>query len=211
VLFTAYPADAPDVRDASVWAVVEKPNFDELERVFGQLAHGVATSPTSEHERRRPWRERPRIELPVVPSPSGLEEPGSFARAVDVLEPGDAVLVVDLTPVDDDRSHWHDLLATDRFLALARELRILLRVQDRLGVLDEGPLVALLLDAGHPGVDSVWHRLEAAQQRARITGVLSGGWAVHEETALTVATLGRARDAAQRSLGQPPGDRLWAG
>lgn len=211
VVFTAYAADSPELREVSVRAVIEKPHFDQLEQLFAELAAGVVTEGLpAEQERRRTPRQRSRIPLPVVRSPSGLEEPESFVGVLDALEPGDAVLVVHVAPIETAAGPWATLLATDRFLAVAREARAVLRVQDRLAV-DEGQLVAILLESGRPGVESAWRRLEAAQSRARIPAVLSGGWAVHEELETPFATAARARDAARRSVGQPPGDRLWAG
>jgi hypothetical protein len=99
---------------------------------------------------------------------------------------------------------------TDRFLAVARALRTILRVQDRLSV-DGDHLAALLLDGQRAGVDSVWRRLERAQELTGLGAVISGGWSLVHEEEVPHAAADRARQAAARSVGQPPGQRLWAG
>jgi hypothetical protein len=161
-------------------------------------------------ERRRVPRERPSIPVPAGRTPSGLEPPEAIAAVVDALEDGDAVFVVHLAGDSSIDSPFERLAYTDRLLAVARELRIQLRAQDRLGI-EGNDLVAILLDGGRAAVDSLWRRLEAAHDRANIGGVLSAGWAMHEDIEPAQAVVSRAVAAAQRSIGQPPGDRLWAG
>jgi CheY-like chemotaxis protein len=209
VVFTAYADESPDIRQSAVRAIVDKPDFEELERVLAELAHGV-TRTELPSERRKAVRARPHVPPLASRTPSGLEEPGAFAEVIDALEPGDGVLIVHVAAAVVVASPWEELVETDRLLAVARNLRTALRVQDRLSI--DGPeLAALLLDAGRIGIESMWRRLERIHDRSGIGGVLSGGWAVLENGEATFAAVARARDAAHRSIGQPPGDRLWAG
>jgi hypothetical protein len=76
---------------------------------------------------------------------------------------------------------------------------------------EENELAAVLIGAHRQGVLSVWHRLERAHELSAGLGVLTGGWAVYEGTAPPMEVGARARDGAARSIGRPPGDRLWAG
>lgn len=210
VLFTSYADDSPELRDL-VRAVVEKPDFELLEAVLQQLASADGAPTPVGRERRRTPRERPAIGPAVVRSPSGLEDPDSFQRVIDVLEPGDALLDVHVAaPEGPVLDPFNRLVHTDRVLAVARTLRVVLRLQDRMsGEGDE--LHAILLDGERAGVESVWRRLERAHEQAGIGGVLSGGWGVCQVDESPYAAQARARTACQRSIGQPPGDRLWAG
>jgi CheY-like chemotaxis protein len=212
VVFTAYAEEYPDVRSAAVRAVVEKPDFAQLEAVLDGLAHGVPPPVAGvDHERRKPPRDRPNLPAPDVRSPSGLEEPETFMQVVRQLEPGDAVLYVQVIPAEGAAvDPWARLVHTDRFLAVARALRTVLRVQDRLTV-DADQLAAVLLDAQQVGVESAWARLERAQELTSIGGIVSGGWALVHENEHGYEVQARARDAGVRSVGRPPGDRLWAG
>ena len=209
VVFTSYADDSPEVRKSGVRAIVEKPDFEALEATLRGLAGGADGG--GEQERRKRPRERPRVPAPVVKSPSGIEEPESFATVVDVLEPNDGVLFVHVSLADDATADpWGKLLQSDRFLAVARNLRTVLRVQDRLTV--EGDvLVALLLDGERAGVESVWRRLQRVEELTSGGTVVSGGWALVQGDEPAYATVARAREAGRRSVGRPPGDRLWAG
>ncbi len=212
VVFTAFAGEHPDLRDAIVRAVIEKPDFDELERVLLELAQGQMAPDIEGQERRRTPRERPLIPPPTGRTPSGLELPEALAAIIDVLEPSDGVLVVHVSEPPggpDAEPSWQEVLHYDRLLAVARTLRAVLRTQDRMGV-ERGALVAVLVDGGRPGVDSVWRRLERAHEMTGTGGIVSAGWAVVEGTDGPVA-LTRAMNAAQQSIGQLPGDRLWAG
>jgi CheY-like chemotaxis protein len=207
VVFTSYADDSPDVRRSGVRAIIEKPDFDALEdalRGLGSKDEGTG------QERRRTPRPRPRVPQPDVRSPSGIEDPSTFDAVIDALEPGDGVLVVHVAVPDEPPSAWTDLLNADRFLAVARNLRTVLRVQDRLTV-EDGRLVAVLLDGERAGVESVWKRLERVEVLTGGEMVVSGGWALVQPDERPVAALVRAREAAGRSVGRAPGDRLWAG
>jgi len=208
IVFTAYADESPDLHSA-VRAIVDKPDFEALERVLVELAHGIPRTEV-QGEQRKPARARPHVPPLASRTPSGLEEPTAFAEVIDALEPGDGILIVHVAANAVVASPWQELVETDRLLAVARNLRAALRVQDRLSI--DGPdLAVLLLDARRVGVESLWHRLERIHDRSGIGGVLSGGWAVLDDGESTFAAVARARDAAHRSMGQPPGDRLWAG
>ena len=210
VVFTSYADDSPDVRRSGVKAIVEKPNFEELDGVLRSLAGDADEGATEEKRRKRP-RERPRVPEPVVKSPSGIEDPESFARVVDVMEPGDGILYVHVAiPEPEGDGPWDELLATDRFLAVARNLRTVLRVQDRLTV-EDGKLKAVLLDGERAGVESVWRRLERVEELTAGGTIVSGGWALIWPGEPPVASVARAKTACDRSVGKAPGDRLWAG
>lgn len=217
VVFTAYAADSPEVRDAGVRAVIEKPDFEGLEAVLASMAAGAEASTPDGAERRRPVEARSTMPQPGFLTASGIESPYTFAGAIEDLQPGDAVLVVHVATPEHGRG-WHGRLAeTDHLLAVARALRAVLRVQDRMSVVEPvgdepmADLRALLLGGGRPGVESVFRRLERAHEALAIGGVISGGWALVEAGATGPLAVSRADDAARRSIGQPEGDRLWAG
>ena len=208
VVFTSYADDSPDVRRSGVKAVIEKPDFDALEEALRGL--GTADAGTGQERRRTP-RPRPRVPQPDIKSPSGIEEPSTFDAVIDALEPNDGVLVVHVAvPEERLEPDWAELLNHDRFLAVARNLRTVLRVQDRLTV-EDGRLVAVLLDGERAGVESVWKRLERVEGLTGGAMVVSGGWSLVQPGEPPLAALVRARDAAARSVGRAPGDRLWAG
>ena len=211
IVFTSYADDSPEVRRSGVKAIVEKPDFESLEEALRALSGDAAGEGGSEQERRKRPRDRPRVPAAVVRTPSGIEEPDSFAGVIDALEPNDGVLFVHVMPAADvPPGEWGRLVAADRFLAVARNLRTVLRVQDRLTV-EDGVLAAILLDGERAGVESVWKRLQRVEDLTGGTTVISGGWALVQENEPAYATVARARDAGARSVGRPPGDRLWAG
>lgn len=217
VVFTSYASDSVEVRDAGVRAVIEKPDFDALVEVLDALAKGEeAVTPTGA-ERRRAFVPRPTMPLAGPLTASGLESPQSFADALLHLEPGDAVLVVHVATPDAGAGWFTRLAAADHTLAVARNLRAVLRAQDRLTVGEPdsddriADLRALLLSGGRAGIESVFRRLERAHAAMGLPGVVNGGWAVVEAEGLGGPVLARADDAARRSVGRPEGDRLWAG
>ena len=217
VVFTSYAADSPEVRDAGVRAVIEKPDFEALEQVLHELAKGLEASTPTGAERRRAFEPRSSMPPPGAASASGVESPQTFADALVHLEAGDAVLVVHVATPDPGPGWYARVVGLDHTLAVARNLRSVLRVQDRLTVGDPDAeervtdLVALLLGGGRPGIESVFRRLEKAHTATRLPGVVSGGWAVVEPGMPGVLAVSRADDAARRSIGRSAGDRLWAG
>lgn len=212
VVFTSYADETPQVREAALRAVVDKPDFERLEEVLRELAEDQAVVPEGGGpERRRPPRPRPELVAPGALSPSGLEAHESFEQIVRNLCAADAVLYVVVTPSEGPvLDPWDRLLHTDRFLAVARTLRTVLRVQDRLTAEDD-LLSAVLLDAERAGLESAWRRLERAHEQSGVGGIITAGWAMPDGLELPQQTRSRARDAARLSVGQPPGDRLWAG
>ena len=217
VVFTSYAADSPDVRDAGVRAVIEKPDFEGLVDVLDELAKGQKATTPAGAERRRAFVPRSSMPPAGAPSASGVESPHTFADALNHLEPGDAVLVVHVATPDAGAGWYARLAAADHTLAVARNLRSVLRTQDRLTVGEPdteeriADLRALLLGGGRPGVESVFRRLERAHVTLGLPGVLNGGWAVVEEGVTGSLVVARADDAARRGVGKPEGDRLWAG
>jgi CheY-like chemotaxis protein len=217
VVFTSYAADSPEVRDAGVRAVIEKPDFEGLEEVLASLAKGEQAATPDGAERRRTFEPRSTMPPAGALSISGLESPLTFADALHHLEPNDAVLVVHVAIPDVGGGWFARLSAADHTLAVARNLRSVLRTQDRLTVGEPAgddrieDLRALLLGGGRPGVESVFRRLERVHSSMGLPGVISAGWATAEAGMAGGLVLGRADDAARRSVGQPQGDRLWAG
>jgi CheY-like chemotaxis protein len=217
VVFTSYAAESPDVREAGVRAVIEKPDFEALVQVLDELAKGYTAETPTGAERRRTFEPRSSMPPPGVPSVSGVESPQTFADALFHLEPGDAVLVVHVANAVVAAGWFARLVGADRTLAVARNLRGVLRTQDRLTVGEPDSddrihdLHALLLGGGRPGVESVFRRLERAHAASTLPGVVSGGWALAEPGLAGGLVVARAQDAAQRSVGRPEGDRLWAG
>lgn len=219
VVFTSWAADSPEVRGAAVKRVIEKPDFEELESVLRDLAAGRTSAPEADGrpDRRPPTPPREHFPDPGPVSPSGIEDPDSFDEAVLRLEPGDGLLVVHVALDQAFRGTFPRLLGVDTLLTTARLARGILRVQDRLSITealsdDRIPELAIaILGGGRPGVEAVWRRLERAHELAKAPGVLSAGWALVDEVVPGTAALLRAGEAAGRSIGRAPGDRLWAG
>lgn len=217
VVFTSYAADSPEVRETGVRAVIEKPDFEGLVEVLETLAKGQEADTPTGAERRRVFVPRSAMPPAGGVAASGVESPITFADALLHIEPGDAVLVVHLAVPDAGAGWFARLSAADLILAVARNLRSVLRTQDRLTVGDPDPderitdLRAFLLGGGRPGVESVFRRLERAHASVDLPGVLSAGWAVAEGDMAGGLVLARAEDGARRSVGLPEGDRLWAG
>jgi CheY-like chemotaxis protein len=217
VLFTSWAADSPEVRAADVRAVIEKPDVAALEQVLADLAAGLAAGAPAGADRRQSVRPRPAFPSHGRISPSGLEDPVTFTEAVVHLEPGDAVLVVHVAGIENPRDWFERVAATDLSLSGARLLRALMRTQDRLAATeldaDDQPrdLVALVLGGRRAGAEAVWHRLEQAHERSNLPGVVSAGWAMCDDGVPGPLAVSRAADGARRSIGRPPGERLWAG
>ncbi len=219
VVFTSWAADSPEVRGAGVKAVIEKPDFEQLESILQRVAEGGPTVEEVEGQpdRRPPTDTRERFPEPGSQSPSGIEDPDSFDEAVLRLQAHDGVLVVHVAVDHGMRGTYPSLVGHDTLLATARLLRSILRVQDRLSITEPASedrlpeLAVAVLGGGRPGVEAVWRRLERAHELAKGPGVLSGGWALVDDVVPGPAALGRASEAAARSTGRPDGERLWAG
>ena len=217
VVFTSYAAESSEVREVGVRAVIEKPDFEALVEVLDDLARGQDATTPEGAERRRSFVARSSMPVAGAPSVSGIESPHTFADAQYHLEAGDAVLVVHLALPDAGAGWYARLTIADNVLAVARNLRSVLRTQDRLTVGEPDSeervtdLRALLLGGGRVGVESVFRRLERAHASLKLPGVLSGGWALAEDDLTGGLLVARADDAARRSVGHIEGDRLWAG
>jgi two-component system chemotaxis response regulator CheY len=219
VVFTAWAADSPEVRGSGVKAVIEKPDFEQLESVLQRVADGGPSVEEADTgpDRRPPAEERARFPEPGPSSPSGIEEPDSFDEAVLRLQPHDGILIVHVAIEHGLRGAYPRLVGVDTLLATARLLRGILRTQDRLSITeppsdDRLPELAVaVLGGGRPGVEAVWRRLERAHGLAKGPGILSAGWALVDDVVPGPAALGRATEAAARSIGRPDGERLWAG
>lgn len=219
VVFTSWAADSPEVRGAGVKAVIEKPDFEQLETVLQRVAAGGPTVEVAETgpDRRPPAEDRARFPVPGPTSTSGIEDPDTFDEAVLRLQPQDGLLVVHVAIEYGLRGTYPRLSGVDTFLATARTLRSILRLQDRLSITeplseDRLPELAVaVLGGGRPGVEAVWRRLGHAHELAKAPGTLSGGWALVDDVVPGPAALGRAAEAAARSIGRPDGERLWAG
>jgi two-component system chemotaxis response regulator CheY len=219
VVFTSWAADSPEVRGSGVKAVIEKPDFEQLEEVLQRVADGGPTVEEVEGQadRRPPTDARERFPEPGPASPSGIEDPDTFDEAVLRLQRHDGVLVVHVAIEHGIRGTYPRLVAVDTLLSTARVLRNILRVQDRLSITEPASddrlpeLAVAVLGGGRPGVESVWRRLQQTHELAKGPGILSGGWALVDDVVPGPAALGRASDAAARSTGRPDGERLWAG
>jgi two-component system chemotaxis response regulator CheY len=219
VVFTSWAADSPEVRGAGVKAVIEKPDFEQLETVLRRMAEGGPSVEEVEGhpDRRPPTEARERFPEPGPASPSGIEDPDTFDEAVLRLQPHDGVLVVHVALDHALRGTYPSLVGVDTLLATARLLRGILRTQDRLSITEPASddrlpeLAVAVLGGGRPGVESVWRRLERAHELATGPGILSAGWALVDDVAPGPAAFARAAEAAARSIGRPDGERLWAG
>jgi CheY-like chemotaxis protein len=217
VLFTMWAADSPEVREAAVRAVIEKPDFASLEQVLNDLAAGVTPSTPAGAERRHGQPSRVGFPMQGRMSASALEDPERFHDAVLAAEPGDAALVVQIAGLQYSSGWYERVAATDQVLAVARLLRAVLRLQDRLTMIDPGPddrpseLLALILGGGRVGVESVWNRLQKAHDVSALPGILSAGYSLCIEGVAGPMMVARAIDAAKQSSGRPPGERLWPG
>lgn len=217
VLFTSWAADSPEVRAAEVRAVIEKPDIEALEQVLRGLVAGVTVDAPVGADRRQPARPRPAFPPHGRLTASALEDPATFDEAVVRLEAGDAVVMIHVAGIERPAGWYERVAATDLTLAVGRLARALLRVQDRLAIAEPDPdgeprdVVVLMLGARRAGVESLWRRLELAHEQSGLPGVLSAGWAMCDDGVGGPLALSRAVDAASRSIGRPPGERLWAG
>lgn len=196
IVFSAY-VNAPDaLLDKGAAAVIDKPNFDQLEEAATAL---LERSGNWTQERRRA---QPKPIQPMPPATgltiSGFEPWASFGHAIESLLHGDALLAVDVVPDLRHRELWDHVFRMDARVALARAVRTTLRTQDRISVAPSGvPIVALV--GGHleaPG--SVFDRLEATWKREVATDTPIGAF-THVSTTLEPAdAVTRVLDALER-------------
>jgi len=200
VVFTAFASDEAELRRAGAMAVIEKPDFGALEDVLESVDSAQPSVPTI--ERRRSAEEERRVPAPAAVTPSGIESPVSFRPAMENMRPGDALVVFPVTPdpaADGSDEVWANVSLLDRRFAVARLLRLTLRVQDRLSVDPDGQLLALLVNGGPEGPRAVLTRCQMLRHRERLGVGVGAGYAVHATGDLPAATLARARGAAAQA------------
>ncbi|MDZ7674214.1 MAG: response regulator transcription factor [Acidimicrobiales bacterium] len=175
VVFSAYTSDLTILHDAGADAVVTKPDFEHLGRVFADLAVELDLP----NERRRSVaRVTSALPAPTTLSVSGLEAWRSFQLAADELEVGDAILCADVLPTADIQDDWDDVFRLDHRVTLGRVLAAGRRAQDHVSVTPEGVPVALIV-AGHPEAPTaVFQRLAETWARDVSSGVPVGAFAV---------------------------------
>ena len=179
VVFSAFAGNIGALLDAGAAAVVEKPDFAELEAVVTELLQRV----DGPGERRRP----PTRPVATLPPPtaitlSGFEPWASFERAVAQLLEGDALLALDVVPDAIRRPVWDDVHRVDHRIALGRAAATTRRADDRISVSPAGmPVVALVgTHAEAPG--ALFDRLERVWRREVALGIPVGAFAhVHPE------------------------------
>jgi hypothetical protein len=156
-VFSGSVADADALLAAGAAAVVEKPQFDQLESALALWA-------TKGRERRRaPAPQDPAH--PVVRSPSGLEEGRDFYTAVAGSTSGDGVLVLQLEDHASLAEGWGDVIASEWVLHLARLARAAVRDEDKLASFDGRRVHAFLHQCGADGVQVIVDRIAAAWRR----------------------------------------------
>jgi CheY-like chemotaxis protein len=189
VVFSTSVADADALLAAGAAAVVEKPQFDQLESTLAIWA-------TRGRERRRAPILRDAAHA-VVRSPSGLEEGRDFYSAVAASVPGDAVLVLQLEDHAALADGWGDVIASDWVLHLARLARVAIRNEDRLASFDGKRVHAFLSQCGAEGVQTVVDRVVVAWRRdlGPAAPRFRPSWTVQDGTLTPTAFLTQA-DAA---------------
>ena len=202
-----------------VRAVIEKPDFEQLEQVLQRVADGGPTVEEVEGQadRRPPTDARERFPEPGPASPSGIEDPDPSTKRCCASSATTA-------------SWWCTSPSSTGSEAPTRAsspstpscrppascgtssaCRIASRSPNRRPTTaspsSPSPSSAAAVrvssrcGAGSSGPTS-W---------PRAPGILSGGWALVDDVVPGPAALGRASDAAARSTGRPDGERLWAG
>ena len=189
VVFSAFGTDSDGLLAAGAAAVVLKPDFEGLEHVLAE--HARTLSPSGD-ERRRARESRPLPPAPRFMSPSGLAPPSDLWDMLDALLPGDAVMSIRIEGMT-AISHIHgSLVAADHLLHVARLLRDILRVQDRVAAGEDGSLVALLVDGFPEAPTAVFDRLDRAWQASGALGHLRAGYAICTEGGSRRANLANA-------------------
>jgi CheY-like chemotaxis protein len=189
VVFSAFGTDPDGLLAAGAAAVIHKPDFDGLEHVLAE--HARTRSPSGD-ERRRTRAPRPIPPAPRFLSPSGLAPPSDLWDMLDALLPGDAVMTIRIEGMT-AISHMHgSLVEADHLLHVARLLRDILRVQDRVAAGEDGSLVLLLVDGYPEAPAAVFERLERAWQASGALGRLRAGYAICTEGGSRRANLATA-------------------
>jgi CheY-like chemotaxis protein len=159
VVFTAFGPSTRDVQARGVH-VVEKPDFEGLQRALDAALHELDAPTATGTERRRSTRQ---LAPAASRSPSGLDDPAAFYRALGDAEPGDALVSLSVEGADEH--------------GLPSAVRAAVRAQDLVTV-RHGALVVLLVAGGADGVAAVLRRLAAVDAErtagARTTVLVEG-------------------------------------
>lgn len=163
IIFSSYVGESTKLLESGAAAVVEKPDFAQLEEVLDELLT-LPDEQSSTNRRREPPRPIPESGPPAR-SLSGFEPWQSFHAAAAHLRHGDAVLALDVLPAPSLREHWDDVFRTDYRVAIGRAAASVRRDQDRVSISPLGIPVMLII-AGHPEapgsvfdrIDQRWHR-----------------------------------------------------
>ena len=173
VVFSAYANDAASLRALGATEVVEKPDLERLAEVLAEIVGGArGAAPTDDrrtasravHDPPTLWR-----------SPSGVSATQDLTHSTQTLEVGDAVLGVALVGLDALEGDVGPVLIADCRLAVGRDLRTTLRVQDLLHEApDHAGFIALLRGGDARSADAVWARLTRSVRSAELPGQLRG-------------------------------------
>ena len=175
MVFTSYIADALGMISLGARDVVQKPDLDALGAALRKLSASLDGGTENRTDERR-HASRPIEEAsPMWRSPSGVSPPHDLVHSYLALEPGDAVLAVRVLGLDAVEADVGPILANDCRLAVARLLRIELRIQDLLHLApDVDGFVALLRGGDARAAAAVWSRLTAVVRRDQLIGELHG-------------------------------------
>lgn len=173
-VFSAFVDDPDRLLAAGASDIVAKPDFERLEAV---LAEHVATQAPADGDRRRGRISRT-MPTPRFLSPSGLAPPADVQRMADSLVSGDAVLALRIEGFHALGQQHGSIVAADHVLEAARLTRDTLRIQDRVGVDEQGTVLALILGGGNGAAESVYRRVHRAWVDSGASGSLRGGYVV---------------------------------
>lgn len=173
VVFSAYVRDFSRLTQFGATEVVEKPDFDRLGIVLGELAGGVATVASDQQVSRRVDTRDP-SPLPVIwRSPSGIASNRDLHESLLHVIQGDCVVAAALGQVDSWAVSIGTTLVTDCRLAVGRLLASTVRAQD---VVHEDPhthgFIGLLRGGTDQAGSAVLRRLERIVEAANIPGRL---------------------------------------
>lgn len=192
IVFSAYADDPARLLRLGARRVVDKPDFEQLADVLSRL--GTDSDRTGEASDRRHASNQVGAAPRMWRSPAGLSTPQDLAHSLLTVEPGDAVLAVTVVGLDGLEADVGPLLVTDCRLAVAGNLRGVLRVQD---LLHEAPevdgFIALLRGGDARAAGAVWARLTEGVRKAGLPGELKGAASRVDEVG--------AKDAVARAIG----------
>jgi CheY-like chemotaxis protein len=180
-VFSAFAEDPAMLLASGATAVIHKPDFDALVDVLAR----DATRLGSASSRRPAVPDRSVVARPHVTAPSGFAPPTELEPMVDLLAPGDAILVLDLDGLDP---------VEHRRATLARAVTSATRATDVLAVTERGVLVVLLLDPSPDTPLAVYERVTRSWDDRNVGGAVRAAAVVCDEHP--------PRRALARALGQ---------